>query len=59
MKYKDLVLTRLEELEDQLRNLDRMYRVAATPYEKNEIYDRVKEKLGDIRTLINSEHAES
>lgn len=55
MRYKELTLTKLEQLENLLRNLDQSYRRAEFPYEKDQVYDKVKEKVEEIRTLINVE----
>ncbi len=56
MKYKKLVVDKLEQLENLLKSLDSQYKGVSTPYEKEQVYNKVKDKLEEISTLINSEY---
>jgi len=58
MRNKELVLDKLERLETDVKQLDRLYNSATSMYEKNQIYDAMLEKIGDIKTLINTEFEE-
>lgn len=59
MKYKKLVTKKIEELENLIKSLDSQYKGVSTPYEKQQVYERVREKLEEISTLINSEYEDN
>lgn len=52
MLYKQLIVNKLEELDNKLRSLDQKYRTSSHPYERDQIYNEMKEKISDIKTLI-------
>lgn len=58
MRNKVLVQRKIEELEDKIRQLDRLYRGVGTAYEMEQIYLSVKEKIEEISTLVNTEFEE-
>lgn len=55
MRNKAFVLTKVGELEDKLRALEGVYSRAGSREEKILIFDRLKENIEEIRTLINTE----
>ena len=55
MRHKTLMLAKLEKLDNELTNLNSFLAVAKSLGEvKDKIFD-IKEKLGEIRTLVNTE----
>jgi len=58
MRNKILVQRKVDELENIVKRLDNMYKGAATPYEREQVYLTVREKIEEISTLINTEFEE-
>lgn len=55
MRHKTLMLTKLEKLDNELTNLNSFLAVAKSLSEvKDKIFD-IKERLAEIRTLVNTE----
>jgi hypothetical protein len=54
MRYKDLVTRKLEQLDDSLHQLNQLININDQRGAKQFI-DSIKEKIGDIQTLINTE----
>lgn len=55
MRYKDLVTTKLEQLENSLNVLSSLLSQGASGYDIQEWFERIKEKINEAQTLINSE----
>lgn len=55
MRYKDLVSTKLEALGNSLNVLMSLLSQGAPRHEVQDWYDKVKEKIDEAQTLINSE----
>ena len=55
MRYKSLVESKLENLSNSLNTLNHMIYQAPTKEKLDEWFVIVKEKIDDIKTLINSE----
>jgi len=55
MRYKQLVTQKLEQTENMLTVLNTILAQAKTREEYDNWQERVREKLNEIQTLINSE----
>ena len=55
MRYKDLVSTKLESLGNSLSVLMSLLSQGAPRHEILDWFDKVKEKIDEAQTLINSE----
>lgn len=55
MRNKELVINKIEQLENLIKSIDRLYRVSSTAYEKEQVYTRIVEQIESIKTLINTE----
>lgn len=53
MRYKNLVLDKLDQLENLFRGLDQSYKLAKSNEEIINYYNRIREKVDEIRTHIN------
>ncbi len=58
MRNKVLVQRKIEELENIVKRLDMMYKGSSTPYEREQVYLIVREKIDELSTLINTEFEE-
>ena len=60
MRYKSIVTTKLENLNNSLNNLrHRVLFQGSSVQEIHQTFDQIKEKLEEIQTLINSENEQS
>jgi len=55
MRYKELVSQKLEQLDNTLITLSSQLSQGAPRHTIQEWFDRIKEKLEEVQTLINSE----
>lgn len=55
MKHKNLIVSKLEQVNNYLTALDSSLSSGRSPRELKEQIEKVKEKLADIQTLINNE----
>lgn len=55
MRYKQLVIQKLEQVENMLTVLNTILSQAKTREEYDNWQERVREKISEIQTLINSE----
>lgn len=55
MRYKDLVSTKLEQLENSLNVLNSLLSQGAPRHDVQNWFDTVREKIDEAQTLINSE----
>ena len=56
MRYKNLVTTKLEQLQNQIVLLQSMLSQGSTRYQVEEWINQMKEKIDEAQTLVNSEH---
>jgi len=55
MRHKTLILTKLEKLDNELTNLNSFLSIAKNINEVKDKVFNIKEKVVEIRTLINTE----
>lgn len=55
MRHKDLITTKLDQINNNLTVLDSFISTNRPPRELKEHIEKIKEKLADIQTLINNE----
>lgn len=59
MRYKSLVLTKLEKLDNTIGNINSLLSQQNLSREQlDNWYETVKEKVAEIRTLINTEQGD-
>ena len=56
MKHKDLLITKIEKIDSELTNLSSLLNYTTDIREVKDKIFFLKEKLSDIRTLVNNEN---
>ena len=55
MRHKDVITAKIEQVHNSLTSLDSQLSRGTTINEAKEAIEKIKEKLADIQTLINTQ----